>query len=296
MTFEHITKGRIALALSNIAPLVGVLLGYWSAFDVIFLYWFENIIIGLFTVCRMTIRPDNSAVFAIGGLFTAGFFCLHYGFFTYGHGMFVASFFEDQLLSGSSATDGSLLYVVEHMLSNQGIQLTLAAMFIAHLAEFIIAYREKNIDSIPAEMFKPYKRIIVLHIAIIFGGFIAMTLDNTLGVALVMIALKVFFDLKPPKFAQKKLAGLDKNLSDDEARDKIRQQLAKPEIKINGQTHQFDSVEEMVNSDIYKKYSKWVRWLLPKKHWALYQEVLSERIEEERQSAASIEPKEIKPT
>lgn len=286
MTFEQITKGRIALALSNIAPLLGVLLGYWSAFDVIFLYWFENIIIGLFTVCRMTIRPENSTLFAIGGLFTAGFFCLHYGFFTYGHGVFVASFFEEQLLSSSNVTDNDLLQVVAHMLSNQGVQLTIAAMFIAHLIDFVIAYREKNIDGISVEMFKPYKRIIVLHIAIIFGGFIAMSLNNTLGVALVMIALKVFFDLKPPQFTQRQTAKFSKSLSDDEAREKIRQELVRPEIKVNGRIYQFDSVGDMVNSDVYKKYSKWVRWVLPKKHWALYQEVLAERIQEERQSAS----------
>ena len=295
MKFEQITKGSIALALSNLVPLIGVLLGYWSAFDVIFLYWFENIIIGLFAFCRMTIRPDNSALFAIGGLFTAGFFCLHYGFFTYGHGVFVASFFEDQLIGSNNAVGDGLVDVVGFMLSNRGVQLTLLAMFIAHLIEFIIAYKERKIDAIPAEMFKPYKRIIVLHIAIIFGGFIATKFENTIGVAIVMIALKTYFDLKPPKFTSRRKSSNKQNLSDQQAKDQIRQTLQNPEITVNGKTYKFNSVEEMVNSDQYKKYSKWAKWLMPKSKLAMYEEVLQETIEEERRLAGANESPAIKP-
>ncbi|AKE52457.1 DUF6498-containing protein [Kangiella geojedonensis] len=292
---RSITPGSIALALANIVPLIGVLLGYWNAFDIIFLYWFENIIIGLFTVCRMTIRPDTPAFFKFGGLFLGAFFCVHYGFFTYGHGSFIASFFDEQLLGTDSGINSNILNVAGYMLSQRGIQITIAAMFLAHIVEYIIAYRHRDIETAPKEMFKPYKRIIVLHIAIIFGGFIATMLDNSIGVALVMIALKTYFDLKPPQFATSANKSFDKSISDEEAREKIRQSLLNPEIKINGKTHQFSSVEEMVNSEVYKKHSKWIRWLLPKKHRALYEEVLNECLEKEQQSTLSIEPKDIKP-
>ncbi|GAA4364140.1 DUF6498-containing protein [Kangiella marina] len=295
-----LSKGKIAVALANIVPLIGVLLGYWSAFDIIFLYWFENIIIGIFTFCRMTIRPDTPPMFRFGGLFMAAFFCVHYGFFTFGHGSFVASFFDEQLLGANAAMSGNIFNVTGFMLSQQGIQLTIFAMLIAHLVEFILAYRNREFDSIPAEMFRPYKRIIVLHIAIIAGGFIATLFENTLGVALVMIALKIYFDLRPNSFSKlkEKHKGklFDTNISDEEAKEKIRQSLLKPEIKINGETHQFDSVEEMVNSDLYQKHSKWLRWLLPKKHLVLYEEVINECIKNERESLAAKEPKEIKTT
>ena len=292
----RITTGTLALALANIAPLMGVLLGYWNAFDIIFLYWFENIIIGLFAVARMTIRPDTAVLFKFGGIFLAAFFCVHYGFFTFGHGSFIASFFDEQLLDTNTGINSNIVGVSRFMLSQQGIQLTLAAMFIAHFVEYILAYKNREIDAAPKEMFKPYKRIIVLHIAIIFGGFIATMLDNSIGVALVMIALKTYFDLKPPKFATSANKSFDKNISDEVAREKIRQSLLNPEIKINGKTYQLSSVEEMVNSEIYKKHSKWIRWLLPKKHLALYEEVLTECLKKEQQSTLSKEPNDIKPS
>lgn len=276
-----VATGNIAIALSNIVPLIGVLLGYWSAFDIIFLYWFENIIIGLFTLFRMIIRPDNPGLIAFIGLFGAAFFCVHYGFFTYGHGVFVASFFEEQLSSGSpsQSMDGNLFSVVTYMLQQTGVQLTLIAMFIGHFIEYIVAYKNKQIDAFPVEMFKPYKRIIILHIAIIFGGFIATLFDNTLGVALVMIGMKVYYDLRPPQFKKSsKKAYSDDELSDKQLKDKIRQEVLKLEIKVNGKTHQFDTVQEMVNSDIYKKHWKWIKFLLPRKHRQLYNEMIQEQI------------------
>ena len=292
----RITTGNLALALANIAPLIGVLLGYWNAFDIIFLYWFENIIIGVFTVARMTIRPDTASLFKFAGMFLGAFFCFHYGFFTYGHGSFIASFFDEQLLGANTSVSSNIVDVSRFMLAQQGIQLTIAAMFIAHLVEYLLAYKNREFDDAPKEMFKPYKRIIVLHIAIIFGGFLAAMLDNSIGVALVMIALKTYFDLKPLSFASSTNTSFDKNISDEEAREKIRQSLLKPEIKINGQTHKFSSAEEMINSEVYKKHSKGIRWMLPKRHLAIYDEVLTECLKKEQQPTLSKEPKDIKPS
>jgi hypothetical protein len=51
---------RVGLALLiglNLVPLFGVLNWGWQTFDLIFLYWMENVIIGLFALARMVIRP-----------------------------------------------------------------------------------------------------------------------------------------------------------------------------------------------------------------------------------------------
>lgn len=204
MQLEKITKGSIAIALGNIVPLIGVLLGYWSAFDIIFLYWFENIIIGLFTVLRMTVRPNNRAGFVAAGVFAAAFFCFHYGFFTYIHGVFVASFFADHLINDPQSVGDGIFNLAAYMLAQKGVQLTILAMVLVHLVEYVIAYREHKIDSPREEMSKPYKRIMVLHMTILFGGFIATMFENTLGVALLIVALKIYYDLKPPVFYKKK--------------------------------------------------------------------------------------------
>jgi hypothetical protein len=45
-------------------------------------------------------------------------------------------------------------------------------------------------------MSEPYKRIIVMHLTIIFGGFLVMMLDNKLPALVLMIVLKVGVDLR----------------------------------------------------------------------------------------------------
>jgi hypothetical protein len=41
-----------ALIAANLVPLGGVLFAGWSAFEVVFLYWLENLIIGFSTSAR----------------------------------------------------------------------------------------------------------------------------------------------------------------------------------------------------------------------------------------------------
>ena len=52
--------GRRTIALIiplNLLPMAGVLLWDWRAFDLIFLYWMENLVIGAFSALRMLARP-----------------------------------------------------------------------------------------------------------------------------------------------------------------------------------------------------------------------------------------------
>lgn len=294
MRLALITRGNLVLALSNIVPLLGVLLGYWNAFDIIFLYWFENIIIGLFAVARMTIRPNSAPLTVAGSLFSAAFFCLHYGFFTYGHGIFVTNFFEEHLVQNSVGLNHDFTGVVSYMLSQHPVQLAILAMIIAHLTEFIIAYKNKTIDTVSAEMTKPYKRIIVLHIAIILGGFVALKFGHTVSVAVIMIGLKVYFDLKPPISNKNKV--IHQSLSEQKIKEKVAKHLENPEIKINGKTYRFDTVEEMVSSDVYKRHSKWLFWLMPKNKRLIYKQLLQQTIEQEpllKKSSNSLEQKDI---
>ncbi len=54
-------SGWILIAV-NLAILAGVLVFDWNAFDVIFLFWAENIIIGIINVLKMlTARPRVDA-------------------------------------------------------------------------------------------------------------------------------------------------------------------------------------------------------------------------------------------
>src|SRR6185436_19203501 len=77
--------------LVNSIPIIGVVYFGWSVFEVLFLYWFENVAIGITHTVRLLISTRTNAV--ADGKSTASFFAMHYGMFTFLHGIFVVTFF-----------------------------------------------------------------------------------------------------------------------------------------------------------------------------------------------------------
>jgi hypothetical protein len=83
----------IALLLANLVPAFGVLFLHWEVFPLLLLFWSENVIIGVFNVLKMLTSNPESAANWVGKLFLIPFFCVHYGMFTFGHGVFVIGLF-----------------------------------------------------------------------------------------------------------------------------------------------------------------------------------------------------------
>src|SRR6266702_662639 len=83
----------IALILANLVPVFGVLVWHWEVFPLMFLFWSENLIVGAFNVLKMLTANPSSPVGWIGKAFIIPFFCVHYGMFTFVHGMLVVSMF-----------------------------------------------------------------------------------------------------------------------------------------------------------------------------------------------------------
>jgi len=206
----------IVLILANLVPLFGVLFLDWRVFDVIILYWAENVVIGVINVLRMiTCQPGTGlAGFAQGSaeldltdtqqrtlarvsggirFFIIPFFAVHYGMFCFGHYTAVTSFFEGNL----ALTWQSPLWI--------GV----AAILISHLASFWInfigdgEYKRTNLKQL---MQRPYGRIIALHIAIIAGGFVVTLLGNPLPALVVLIAVKIVIDLRMHDRERRKFA------------------------------------------------------------------------------------------
>src|SRR6185503_10154265 len=78
---------------ANMVPLFGVLALDWTVFSILLLYWCENVVVGVFNVLRLIfVQPRNPVVW-VGKGFLIPFFMVHYGGFTFVHGMFVLSMF-----------------------------------------------------------------------------------------------------------------------------------------------------------------------------------------------------------
>lgn len=178
----------LALLAANSVPLVGVLLFDWSVALVMVVYWLENAVIGLLNVPKLVLcrhgridAPGEEAP----GLFAAvvvGFFLVHYGIFWIGHGWFI-----------------DLLFVPDReavLLAGAAVGLAVAALSVEHLVssyrDFYRTerYRERYLGQ---QMLAPYRRVLALHLTLIFAaGFVLLT--PVVGVVF-LVAFKTLFDL-----------------------------------------------------------------------------------------------------
>jgi hypothetical protein len=198
-------RAVVLALLINAVPLAGVLYFEWSAINVLVLYWFENLLIGLCTLIRLLMHRrwtrkrgywrrsnrlgirinDKPAEMGLIGEYAAGTFG-----FTLAHGVFVAGIaalvhqnYPDQAmwqLSWDQVLRGAL-----------AIAAFLGVELIVDLTRIRGATFAALRDYAQARM----SRIVVLHLAIIFGMF-AMAMSNSpMGVLYVLIALKTGSDL-----------------------------------------------------------------------------------------------------
>ncbi|MGX9965067.1 DUF6498-containing protein [Roseomonas sp. F4] len=178
----------VALVLANLVPLAGALLGYWSSYELMLLFWAENVVIGLFQLLRMgtvlALRREMQM------LFLMPFFAVHYGLFTYVHGSFLTT-----LLGGGATLEAA----VAQLLSPAGLLWALLALIASHGLSYALNFLgEGEWRQVEPKvlMNQPYGRVVLLHIVIIFGGVIAMAAnDATIALAMLVVA-KVVMDLR----------------------------------------------------------------------------------------------------
>jgi hypothetical protein len=194
----------LALLLANLVPVFGVLFLDWDVGAIVVLYWTENLIVGVYTLLKMLITGG------VGALGYMLFFCVHYGLFCAIHGIFVLELtqFAGDISSdlpgaswpGPLALVQQLVYFGQQILAAAPEEFIWAcmALLLSHGASFLllfVARGEYRRTSVNALMSAPYKRILVLHIAVIAGGFLVVELGSPLGLLLALVALKIGMDI-----------------------------------------------------------------------------------------------------
>jgi len=188
----------LALIAANVIPLFGAVFWGWNTFNIVFLYWAENLAIGFYTILKIAFLPvpDPAERRSLAEFFVniclILFFTVHYGLFTAVHGFMVLMLFEKEK-AGS---------VMSPYMTG-----ALAVLFLSHGVSFVRNYLLKG-EFASANLLKlmitPYGRMVVMHIAIIAGGFLTMTLGSPLGLLVVLIALKTVIDVKLHLWEHKK--------------------------------------------------------------------------------------------
>ena len=198
--------GAVVLALLiNAVPLIGVLYFEWSAINVLVLYWFENLMIGFCTLIRLVLHRrwtrkrgywrhsnrlgiqvnNKPAEMGLIGEYATGTFG-----FTLGHGIFV----------GAIAMIVHQNYPDQPMWQLSWEQVFRGAMAIAAFLGIELAIDLTRIRSASFASIRDYAqarmgRIIVLHLAIIFGMMGMAWSGSPMAVLYVLIGLKTLADL-----------------------------------------------------------------------------------------------------
>jgi len=179
----------LVLIIANLVPVAGSVFLDWKLSDVMLLYWAESAVIGFFNICKIIVIDRWAALFA-GPFFTA-----HFGGFMAVHFLFIYTIFiegvDTQETSGGDLAEVALLF--------SSLWPALAALFLSHAYSFyanFLARREYQGRTVKDQMSEPYSRIIFMQVVLIFGGGLTMMLGSPVPVLLIMIAFKVFFDIK----------------------------------------------------------------------------------------------------
>lgn len=195
-----------SLVAVNLVPLVGVASFGWSLFDLMLLYWFENGVIGLFTIVKMLLPRDDvdggrSPLAVLGQLFTAAFFTVHYGLFWTVHGIFVVMLFGGGVESGFVADPGGSLgggIGLAAQVARSGLAVAVLGLFASHAVSFVtnvLQRGEGRLASVQQLMSQPYGRVVVLHVTLVLGAFPILALGEPMGALLLFVALKIGIDL-----------------------------------------------------------------------------------------------------
>ena len=179
----------LALIAANLFPLVGVLLFGWDLAHVMVLYWSESAVIGFYTVLKLCMVAKLMAVAVVP------FFVGHFGGFMAAHFMFIYLLFIRGFESGP-ADFGALEGLREVFMP---VWPALVALVISHGISFALNFvgrREYESETITTLMTAPYRRIIVMHVTLIFGGGLILALDTPAPALALLVVLKTLADLR----------------------------------------------------------------------------------------------------
>jgi len=172
-----------SLVVSNLVPLLGILLLDWSLFSVLFFYWLESAVVGIYNIPRMLMAGSTGEKGSGGGKHrTAGvlFFLVHYSGFMAGHGVFIFALFQPVSIELSAVVLGFVSLGISHGIS---------------FAVNYVGQKEYLNTNFSEQMLAPYQRIVIMHITIIGLGFLISLFGSSTICLVLLVFFKIVIDL-----------------------------------------------------------------------------------------------------
>lgn len=201
------TPSEILLVGVNLLPLAGAAFWGWKVFDILLLYWIENVVIGVMNIFKMIALMNRKRLWI--AIPIVPFFIFHYGMFTMAHGVFVVALFGLKLTSGQSAEWHDVEQLLNSVIADPLFLIAAASLVLSHGFSLIVNFlRGGEIDrtGLGQLMHAPYGRIMVLHFTIIVGGGITMMMGEPIWALGLLTVMKTFGDLRAHRRSHDALA------------------------------------------------------------------------------------------
>jgi hypothetical protein len=198
----------LVLVGANLFPIYAVLFSGWTVFAVLLLYWLENVIVGCFNVLRMLLAAGGRGSSFASRTFTILFFMVHYGGFAAGHGLFVIVLFGGAFQEGSAP---QTFTQVADFIHQEYLGYALLALVASHGFSFLWnylwqgEYRRVSPDEL---MIRPYARVVILHLVIIFGAVPVALFHTPVAALVLLVALKIGMDVTAHLYEHQKMEAI----------------------------------------------------------------------------------------
>jgi hypothetical protein len=185
---------NIFIWLSTVYLFFLLYLGKISPISILFVYFLETIVIGIFNAIKMfcTIKLGNSKGYGF-----IVFFLFHYGFFVAIQSIFAFAIFSN----GDDVVFKEPFHLIDNylkILNLEDIKYALPAIIFTHLGkfftDFIVGEKYLKFD-IQKIMFSPYVRIIIQQFVVILSFFFIVFTKEGIVAAILLILFRFFIDL-----------------------------------------------------------------------------------------------------
>jgi hypothetical protein len=205
LTLQLLDPTLLALVAANLLPLAFVATGRADAGELLAIYWIENLIVAGYAILRMASARGDPADTLLARAFFILFFMVHFGVFCGVHAfaLYRLALSESGLLplDPHSVLDYRLHDAFPQPAPWQGIPdafaVLIAALAVSHGLSYVRNFllRGEIFHASAADaMFRPYRRMIPMHLATLACGFLAVAQQSAGAVLVLLVLIKTVVD------------------------------------------------------------------------------------------------------